>query len=350
MAKVLLCLCPGIAVSLWFFGIGVILNIILSVIAALAFESLCAKLRGKKISECISDYSALVTATLFAVSIPIGVPWWIIFLGMGFAIILVKHAFGGLGQNVFNPAMSGYLFLLISYPLIMTSWNVPNIHFINGEPISPLSFDGFSQSVAAVFSLAGIMGSDNSALIDGMTMATPLVEYKLSAPNAIAATLAENENLLHRGSGTGWELVSIAYLLGGIALLLLRVIRWHIPAAILATLGLLSLVFYSSGSASVQGTPYLHLFGGATILGAFFIATDPVSAATSNGGRIAYGVLIGLCIYLIRVWGSYLDGVAIAIIFANFWAPLFDSLFRPTVYGSPTILSRLRLVLRENFK
>lgn len=346
MVRLLICLCPGILVSLWFFGIGVLLNIFIAVSAALLFEAMALKVRGKDLKANLSDYSAIVTAFLFALSAPLGAPWWIIFLGIGFAILIGKHAFGGLGQNSFNPAMCGYLFLLLSYPLLMTTWHVPVTHSVTDEAISPLSLDGILQSIKASFLLSTFATSETFELIDGMSMATPLIEYKLAVPNAISNSFTNQTGVFERGSATGWELINIAYFIGGIALLKLGVIRWHIPITVLATLGFLSLIFYSSGSAAVVGTPYLHLLSGATMLGAFFIATDPVSAATTNGGRIAYGVTIGLCIYSVRVWGSYLDAVAIAVIFANFWAPLFDIMFKPTVYGHPTFVSRLKQDLR----
>ncbi|MFT4863222.1 MAG: electron transport complex protein RnfD [Pseudohongiellaceae bacterium] len=350
MSRLLLCLCPGILVSLWFFGIGVLLNIIISVLAGLLFEAAALKLRGKNLKSNLSDYSAIVTALLFALSIPLGAPWWVILMGMAFAIIIGKHAFGGLGQNSFNPAMSGYLFLLLSYPVLMTSWHVPLIHSLSGETISPLSLNGIVQSLSATFAMPALITAQAADLFDGMAMATPLIEYKLASPNAISKALTNQTGVFNRSSATGWELINMANLLGGLVLLKLGVIRWHIPFSILATLAALSIGLYSSGSAAVVGSPYLHLFGGATMLGAFFIATDPVSAATTNGGRIAYGIIIGLAIYSIRVWGSYLDAVAIAVIFANFWAPLCDIMFKPTVYGHPGFFDRIKQDLGEWLK
>ncbi len=347
MRRVLACLCPGILAAVWFFGIGILLNIAIAILSALAFETIALKVRGQTAKNSLSDYSAAVTAVLLALSIPIGSPWWVVVLGVGFALLIGKHAFGGLGQNSFNPAMCGYLFLLLSFPLVMTTWHVPLTHTVSGEVISPLSLDGLTQSIRASFSIPFFETTDSVKFIDGMAMATPLVEYKLAAPNALMKAIDNETSLFARYSATGWEIINLSYLLGGLALLKLNIIRWQIPFSILATLTLLSLAFYSSGSAAVVGSPYLHLFGGATMLGAFFIATDPVSAATTNGGRIAYGITIGLCIYSIRVWGSYLDAIAIAVIFANFWAPLFDILFKPVVYGHPSFLKRLQQELQE---
>jgi electron transport complex protein RnfD len=169
--------------------------------------------------------------------------------------------------------------------------------------------------------------------IDGLAMATPLIESKMSASSAINRALAEELHVFSRSAETGWEWINIAYLMGGLFLFARGVISWHIPFSIIATVICWSGFFYSDGSSSVVGTPYLHLFGSATMIGAFFIATDPVSAATSNPAKIAYGIIIGSSIYAVRVWGSYLDSIAIAVLFGNFLAPLLDYFFRPRIYG-----------------
>lgn len=339
LMKILLyCLCPGIVMSCWFFGIGVLLNIVIATVAALTFEATCLTFRGKDPRVQMKDLSAVVTAILFAITIPIGTPWIFIVAGIAFAILVSKHAYGGLGQNPFNPAMTGYLFLLLSFPLTMTTWHIP-IHDLTGTAISPLSIEGVRQSLIASFPFLALDSS--TALIDGMAMATPLIEYKMASPNALATTLSNDSSIWSRDAGTGWEIINIAYLLGGLTLIALRVIRWHIPLAVIGTVTLMSLAFYSSGSAAITGTPYMHLLGSATILGAFFIATDPVSAATTNSGRLIYGVIIGISLYSIRVWGSYLDAVAIAVIFGNFWAPMLDHFFKPTSYGHKSKFRRL---------
>jgi electron transport complex protein RnfD len=340
MKILLFCLCPGILLSCWFFGIGILLNILIAIVSALVFESICLIFRGKDPKVQMKDLSAVVTAVLFALTVPIGIPWIFIVAGIGFAILISKHAYGGLGQNPFNPAMTGYLFLLLSFPLTMTTWHVP-IQGLTGDFISPLSIAGIQQSLVASFPFLALDSSISTALIDGMAMATPLIEYKMASPNALATALSTDTSLWSRDAGTGWEIMNIAYLLGGFTLLGLRVIRWHIPLTIMGTVALMSLAFYSSGSASITGTPYMHLFGSATILGAFFIATDPVSAATTASGRLIYGVIIGVSLYSIRVWGSYLDAVAIAVVFGNFWAPMLDHFFKPTRYGHKSKLSQL---------
>jgi len=155
----------------------------------------------------------------------------------------------------------------------------------------------------------------------------------MAGGNAILEAQQSGLGLFQRSSETGWELVNIAYLLGGLFLLSMRVISWHIPLSIVITVAVISGIFYSPNSSAVFGTPYLHLFGSATMVGAFFIATDPVSAATTPLGRVVYGILIGIAIYSVRVWGSYLDSIAIAVLFGNFCAPMLDHFCRPRIYG-----------------
>ena len=348
MLQIVYACLPGVAIATWFFGYGFLINIAVAVGCALAFEALAMKMRGQNPVRHLRDNSVIVTAILFALTIPPGSSLWLVILGIGFAVLLAKHAFGGLGQNPFNPAMCGYLFLLLAFPLEMVSWHIPNDQLLDGQLLegqllegqllegqsfSPLSWSGMQQSLIATFTF---LSGENSTLvpdIDGLAMATPLVEFKLAGTSALLGALESGTNLWSRDAGTGWELMNIGYSLGGIYLLYRRIITWHIPFSIIATLLTLSGLFYAPNSFAIHGTPYLHLFGSATMLGAFFIATDPVSAPTTVRGKLIYGVLIGCSIYCIRVWGSYLDSVAIAVLFGNFCAPLFDHLCRPRIFG-----------------
>lgn len=340
MKTVIYCLCPGIILSTWFFGIGVLLNIAIAVASAALLESFCVSLRGRPPLAELKDLSATVTAVLFALTIPPGTHWLLVIAGIGFAIVIAKHIYGGLGQNPFNPAMCGYLFLLLSFPLSMTSWTIPLSETNDQVTVLPLSLTGIQQSLVASFPFVLFDSEASTSLIDGMAMATPLIEYKMASPNAIAKTIASSQSIWHPSSGTGWELINIAYLLGGMILIGTGTIRWQIPTALIGSVAALSLLFYTPSSAAITGTTYMHLFGSATMLGAFFIATDPVSAATTNVGRLVYGVIIGTAIYCIRVWGSYLDAVAIAVIFGNFSAPLLDHFLRPRIYGHQSTVSR----------
>lgn len=345
MKLVLLALIPGIAMGTWFFGFGILINILLAALTATTLEASILKLRKKDIRLHLGDNSALLTAVLLGIALPPGSPWWLVISGIFFAIVIAKHLYGGLGQNPFNPAMCGYVLLLLAFPLEMTTWHIPSeivnssIRIDNlGIPdissaqqiLSPFSWSGLQQSLILSFPF---IANNSRELIDGLAMATPLIEFKMGGHNAISAAWNSGLPLLDRASGTGWELMNISYLAGGVFLLYKRIISWHIPVSILLTVGIVSSLFYAPGSSTVYGTPYLHLFGSATMLAAFFIATDPVSAATSNPARLLYGILIGVSIYSIRVWGSYLDSVAIAVLFGNFCAPLLDYCLRPRIYG-----------------
>lgn len=339
MLLVILATLPAMLVATWFFGYGVILNVLFATLVGVLCEAAISRIRGHSVRATLADNSCLVTAVLFGMTIPPGTSWWLIVMGMVFAIALVKHAYGGVGQNTFNPAMAGYLFLLLAYPLDMTSWHLPAAAMNFNSASSPLGWQGFLQSLGCLFPFLPLLG--DSLAVDGLAMATPLIESKLAAGNAIKAALEEGTGLFARSSETGWELINFAWLLGGLFLMVTRLISWHIPLSMIASTLIMSLLYYSPSAAAVLGTPYLQLFGSATMMGAFFIATDPVSAATGSRAKIAYGIIIGVSLYSIRVWGSYLDAVAIAVLFGNFCAPLLDRLLAPRKYGHPGLFSKL---------
>ena len=324
---------PGISISTWYFGYGILLNVLLSIAFALSFEAAAVSLRERHIQAILADNSALVAAVLFGLAIPPGSPWWMPFLGMGFAILIAKHIYGGLGQNPFNPAMCGYLFLLLCFPLEMTSWHIPSDALSDVQEFAPISLSGLQQSLQLSFPFLNLSTFSSNELIDGLAMATPLIESKMAGTSKLLAAWQTDLSMFSRSSETAWELVNIGYFCGGCFLLLQRIISWHIPAAVIATVLTLSILFYSPGGYTIYGTPYLHLFGSATMIGAFFIATDPVSAATTSKGKLVYGMIIGLSIYSVRVWGNYLDSIAIAVLLGNFSAPLLDHFLRPRIYG-----------------
>ncbi len=355
MQLLLYALCPGICASLWFFGFGILINILLAAGVAIAAEAAVLHLRHRNIRSRLADRSAVVSAVLFAITIPPGSPWWIVVSGILFAIVIAKHLYGGLGQNPFNPAMCGYVMLLLAFPLQMTSWHVPNEVIIGplrvdslGIPdpqqlvISPLSWIGLQQALLLSFPFAANNLQGSQALVDGLAMATPLIEFKMAGHSALFAAWEADAAVFARESETAWELINISYLIGGLFLLYKRIISWHVPLSIIATIFALSVIFYAPGSVAIYGSPYLHMFGSATMIGAFFIATDPVSAATTNGGKIYYGIIIGIAIYSIRVWGSYLDSIALAVLFGNFCAPLLDYYCRPRVFGHGKTLKPLQ--------
>ncbi len=318
MRLVLLATLPGIAALTWFFGFGTLTNLLWCCSFALGFEALALKLRKRPIGFYLNDGSALVTACLLAIALPPAAPWWLLLIGCGSAILLAKHLFGGMGYNPFNPAMVGYAMLLISFPVTMTTWLAPRGAF-DGALIGPI--DALLRSL------------DLDALaIDGHTMATPLDLMKHNSSLLVGELWARNPQFGALG-GTGWEWVNAGFLLGGLFLLYRRIFTWHAPASMLAALALMALLFNDGGSSASGGSPIFHLFSGATMFGAFFIVTDPVTSATSKRGRLIYGAAIGVLIYLIRHWGNYPDAVAFAVLLLNFAAPLLDHCTQPRVYG-----------------
>jgi len=321
MLKVVYALIPGIIFYVIFFGFGVLFNILLAIITALGCEVIMLKLRGRPIAPFVTDGSALVTAVLLALSIPSIAPWWIIFLGTAFAIIIAKHLYGGLGYNPFNPAMVGYAMLLISFPKEMTRWALPNN--LNDNYLGPI--DSFTM----MFSNA----SSDVLAWDAISGATPLdyLKTQLGLEQKLPDIIQSSE-IFGIVSGTGFEWVNLAFLVGGLWLIKQKIISWQIPTAFLASLTAISLVFFLIDS-DHYATPFFHIFSGAAILGAFFIATDPVSAATTPRGRLIYGAGIGLLIYIIRTWGGYPEAVAFAVLIMNMCAPTIDYYTKPLTYG-----------------
>jgi electron transport complex protein RnfD len=327
MKWVALCALPGLFAQTYFFGFGTLIQLGFAVIVALSFEAAVMKLRKRPAHLALRDHSAIVTAWLLAVAIPPMSPWWIVVIGLIFAILIAKHLYGGLGQNPFNPAMVAYVVLLISFPVQMTSWIAP--HQLGADGIS------FSDSFSLIFT-----GFDSDGLslqqvrtgIDGMTMATPLDSVKTSLK--AGHTLSEVMSQPQFGSlaGIGWEWVNLAYLAGGLVLLRLRVINWHIPVAFIASLLVMSTLatLFAPGTTA---SPLVHLLSGATMLGAFFIATDPVTASTTVKGRLVFGAFIGAMVFIIRSWGGFPDGVAFAVLLANMCVPLIDYYTKPRTYG-----------------
>lgn len=319
MQLVLLTTIPGIAALTLAFGWGTLTNIILACLFALALEAATLAILKKPIAFFLKDYSALVTAVLLGIALPPLSSWWIILTGMFFAIVVAKHFYGGLGYNPFNPAMVGYVVLLISFPVEMTRWIAPIEALEAGQ--TPGLIDSFIYAL-----------NPSSANFDGISMATPLDVVRQQSSEMFADLRAQNP-VFGQWGGTGWEWANIGFLAGGLFLLYKKIYTWHAPLSMLITLALFSAVFYDGGSSNSIGTPLFQLLSGATMLGAWFIITDPVSSAVSNKGRIVYGVLVGSLVFIIRKWGNYPDAVAFAVLLANFSAPLLDHYTQPKTYG-----------------
>lgn len=314
MGIVLLALLPGIAVYSALFGWGVISNLVIAIAAALIFEVVMLQLRRKPVAPFVKDLSAVVTAVLLAVALPPGSPWWLIVVGILFAIVIAKQLYGGLGYNPFNPAMIGYVVLLLCFPVEMTQWQAP---------LSDLSANcsNLAATLAQVF-------AEGSCQLDSWTSATVLD----AARNAVSQDKSVIGSQTGALASAGYEWVSAAWAVGGLFLWWRGVISWHIPLTLLLVLGAVSGLGWWLNPERLL-SPSIHLLGGATLLGAFFIATDPVSACTTIRGRVIYGALIAILIYVIRSWGGYPDAVAFAVLLANLAAPTIDYYNKPKVFG-----------------
>lgn len=311
MLQVLLATVPAVLVLTWLFGIGTLVNLLWASLVALGCEAAILAMRKRPITFYLKDGSALVTAVLLALALPPYAPWWLTLIAVGFAIIFGKQLYGGLGQNPFNPAMLGYVVVLISFPLPMTTWPAP--HSV-----------GMFAGIEHIWGLA--------SLPDGWSQATALDSLKLNKSLTVDELWAQNP-AFGRFGGQGVEWVNLAFLLGGLYLFKQKLISWHAPVGMLAALAVMSLLFWNGSGSDSNGSPLFHLLSGATMLGAFFIVTDPVSGATSQLGRIIFGAGVGVLVYIIRTWGGYPDGMAFAVLLMNLTAPTIDYYSRPRTYG-----------------
>jgi electron transport complex protein RnfD len=320
MLKVLGALLPAIGVYVYFFGPAILVSITLASVAALATEAAVLHLRHYPLRIYLLDGSALVTAWLLALSIPPLAPWWLVVVGTVFAILVAKHLYGGLGNNLFNPAMVGFAALMISFPAHMTHWPAPDV----------LAQSHWSIAQQMDFMFGGALPP--GAKLDAVTMATPLDTLKTQLH--LDRTVAEIQSgaIFSSLSGKGTEVIAVFYLLGGLFLWQQRIISWHIPLSFLGAMFGIAGLFYLFDS-SQYASPLFHLFAGGTMLGAFFIATDYVTSPTTPLGKLIFGAGIGISAYVIRVLGSYPDGVAFAVLFLNSAVPLIDAYTQPRVFG-----------------
>ena len=300
MYGVLIALVPTFIFSIVFFGLGAILVTLTSVAACLVFEYVIQKYLMKQ-RPTIWDGSAIITGVLLAFNLPSSLPLWIVVIGALVAIGIGKMSFGGLGNNIFNPALVGRVFLLISFPVQMTTWPVPN---------------GFATA-------------------DAVTGATPLALVKEAVKNgqAVGDTLSSvgittSNLILGNIGGSLGEVAAIGLLLGFAYMLIRKIISWHIPVAIFATVIVFSGILNLADPAQFAG-PVFHLFTGGLMLGAIFMATDYVTSPMTHKGMLIYGVGIGLLTVIIRVFGAYPEGMSFAILIMNGFTPLINR------YGKP---------------
>ena len=320
MLKVLLALLPGIALYVWYFGPAIVVSITLASLSALGTEALMLKLRNRPIMPFLKDNSALLTGWLLALSIPPLAPWWMIVVGTAFAIAIAKHLYGGLGNNLFNPAMVGYAVLIISFPMQMTQWIAP--HGLGQIEL------GFFDQLEYIFRAALPPGMT----LDAVTMATPLDTLKTHLHLDQSVPQIFGMPIFGQLGGHGSEMVAWGFLFGGLYLLAARIISWHIPVAYLVTLFFIAAIFHLADPHH-YAVPLFHWYSGAAILGAFFILTDPVSSPTTNKGKLIYAAGAALLTYLIRVFGGFPDGVAFATLLMNICVPLIVLYTQPKVFG-----------------
>jgi len=325
MLMVIVALFPGAIIQTYYFGYGTLINLVLCSLFALASESFILYLRKRPIIITLKDNSALLTGLLLGLAIPATLPIWMTFIGISFAIIFAKQLYGGLGLNPFNPAMVGYVLLLISFPVEMTAW------LASSEVITSPSFSQSLEMILFSKTSTGLTSADFRTLADGFTMATPLDFVKTEHTfGKMTPEIFNQPHLITSLTATQW--INFGFLIGGIFLLVNKTIRWHIPFSLLGGLVVTSSLLHWYDQ-DIYSNSVFHLTTGATMLGAFFIATDPVSASTTPKGRIIYGLTIGFLVVIIRTFGGYPEAMAFAVLLLNLAAPTIDHYTKPRVYG-----------------
>ena len=302
MKRVLLATLPGLLMLFWLYGWGVLFNLLLASVSALAVEAAVLQLRRRPLKTTLSDGSALVSATLLALALPPYCPWWLTVCAAACAMLFGKHLYGGVGGNPFNPAMLGFALVMVTFPQQMTHWPAP--HGMN-------LLGGLQQ----------VFGLEQPP--DAWVQATALDSLRINKSLTMDELFSTNLAFGHFG-GRGMEWVNLAFLAGGAFLLRQRVFSWHAPVGMLASLFIISLLCWNGSGSDSHGSPLFHLLTGASMLGAFFIVTEPVSGAKSPGARLLFGVGVGLLTYVIRTWGGYPDGVAFAVLLMNLCVPALE--------------------------
>ena len=295
MYGVLIALIPAFLVSLYCFGLGALIVTATSVLACVIFEYLIQRFLMKK-EPTLCDGSAILTGVLLAFNVPSNLPIWIILIGALAAIGIGKMSFGGLGNNIFNPALVGRVFLLISFPAQMTTWPVPDVF--------PMTYTD-AETGATILSSLHEGGAPLPAMVD---------------------------MLIGRIGGSLGAISAIALLLGFAFMLWKKIITWHIPVSILATVFVFTGILYLVNP-TVYVNPFIHLLSGGLLLGSIFMATDYVTSPMSKNGMIVYGIGIGLLTAVIRIFGSYPEGMSFAILIMNAFTPLINSYIKPKHFG-----------------
>ena len=304
MLDVVIALLPALLVSFLFYGWSELLVIAVSAVSCVGLEWLIARFVMKR-PELFSGSSALVTGLLLAMNLPTTSPWWLIVVGAVVAIGIAKMSFGGLGQNIFNPAITARVFLLISFPVQMTNWAMPTTGFIGADAVSGATPLGIIK--------------------EGIKSGLPIPE--ILEANGLSAV-----SILRDIGGSGGEISAVALLVGFVYLLIRKVVKPWIPLSIICTIALISLIFHGIDPDRFTGVAF-NLVTGGVLLGAFFMATDYVTSPVSNWGGVVFGVGIGLIVMMIRYFGSYPEGMSFAILIMNCFVPLINRAFHQKKYG-----------------
>lgn len=320
MGRVLLALIPAIGCHIWLFGWGLLIQLTLALTFALGLEAVALRLRGQPVGLFLRDHSAAVTAVLFALCMPPLAPWPVAFIGMVFAIVVAKHFYGGLGSNLFNPAMVGFAAVIIAFPEAMTQW------------ITPRSLTGSVPDLATTLSAIFFQTLPADVTWDVISEATPLDRARSGLLEAKTLTEIQQHPSFGALGASGWSWLALAYLLGGLYLLRQKVITWPVPATILLTTVLLTLPGWLIDP-DVYRSPVQHLVAGSLMMCAFFIATDPVSGSSTPRGKLVFCFGVVAITLSIRAWGGFPDGVAFAILLMNMFVPLIDKLTPPRAFG-----------------
>ena len=309
MRHVVYALIPVALYAVYVFGISALLLLITALISCLLTEYLLNLWAGKE--QTIGDWSVTITGILYGLTLPPHLPLWMVFIGGVFGVAFGKFIFGGLGYNVFNPALVGRAFLQAAFPVAITTW------------MAPLLSDRFSHIPSSTLTLPFL-----EPVYDITTGATPLAVMKFEHTATDAYSL-----IMGMTSGSTGETSAVLILLGGLYLIARKMMNWRIPAALLSTVYLLSTFFHWLDPGRYPDGIFM-LFSGGLMLGAVFMATDMVASPITSAGAAVYGFIIGLLIFVIRVWGGLPEGVMYAILFGNAVSPHIDNLIRPRVYGT----------------
>lgn len=323
MVLVMAALLPATLFGVYLYGWPALNLLLVTVCTAVLAEAACLRIAGKPVTPYLLDGSAVLSGWLLAMTLPPWAPWWIGAVGSLLAIVVAKQVFGGIGQNLFNPAMVARVALLIAFPLEMTTFTAP-------KPLFSADAPGFLDGLSITFAAA--------AEIDGVSSASTLshVKTELSQGTPLDSALTPVFDALTGFIGTMpgslGETSALLILLGGLYLLFKRIISWHIPVSMIGSLLLLATIFHLIDPDSYLG-PVVHLLSGATLLGAFFIATDLVTSPVTAKGQLLFGAGCGALVFVIRTWAGYPEGMAFAVMLMNALTPLIDHYIRPRVYG-----------------